>query len=199
MSSPYLSHRSLPVRMVPWPTRAVAAPTHDLFTAARTHGTPRSRRRRHQELGRQGIPRASPETRPSNRGQAPAQLAPTPQPRSRQGPQPRRTRHGHPQVLAAPAEAPPRHRRVTATVRAVAALEHATRSRGKGSMKDVPARPDILRNSLTGRVFRGVWRPLTASPLSRPNVPSRRSPYAKPTECSRAASACSTVRSRGAG
>ncbi|MFJ3889905.1 hypothetical protein [Streptomyces rubrogriseus] len=38
-----------------------------------------------------------------------ARLAPTSQPRSRQGLQPRRTCHGHPHVLALPAEAPSQH------------------------------------------------------------------------------------------
>ncbi len=45
----------------------------------------------------------------SDPGQAPARLATTSQPRSHQDPQPRRTRHGHPQVLAAPAKTSLQH------------------------------------------------------------------------------------------
>lgn len=71
--------------------------------------TRRPRRRRHQVLGRQGVPGRRPCDPCPDPWQAPPRLAPTPQPRSRQDSQPRRTRHGHTQVLAAPAEAPLQH------------------------------------------------------------------------------------------
>lgn len=71
--------------------------------------TRRPRRRRHQVLGRQGVPGRRPCAPCPDSWQAPPRLAPTPQRRSRQDSQPRRTRHGHTQVPAAPAEAPLQH------------------------------------------------------------------------------------------
>ena len=69
----------------------------------------RSRRRRDQVLGGQGVPGRGPCCpRPVPRQES-ARLAPASQPRSRQDSQPRRTRHGQPYMLAAPAGASLRH------------------------------------------------------------------------------------------
>jgi hypothetical protein len=92
-----------------WASDALPGATHDL-TAARNHGIPAA-------LAADDIKRWADKAYPGRRPcdpcpdpwQAPPRLAPTAQPRSRQDSQPRRTRHGHTQVLAAPAEAPLQH------------------------------------------------------------------------------------------
>ena len=89
-----------------WASDALPGAVHDL-TEARTHGIPAA-------LGADDIKcwagkayqGAGPAVRVLFRGQGSARLAAASPPRSRQDPQPRRTCHGHPQMLAAPAEAP---------------------------------------------------------------------------------------------
>ncbi|WP_442481166.1 transposase family protein [Streptomyces sanglieri] len=92
-----------------WASDALPGAVHDL-TAARTHGIPAALTAEDIKCwGGQGVSGRRPCCPCPVPGQDSARLAPASQPRSRQDPQRRRTRHGHPQMLAAPAEAPLQH------------------------------------------------------------------------------------------